>query len=287
MTYPSVPPRPNQLTVDASNTINDDLEMWIPMTDQNILGQGAVDITANNRNATVLDSSLDQQGSFIDTDRGACYYCSTGNDSDGGLVTGDLGITLTTGVTFSCWYKFNNDNANYESIFASKDATGGLANKNYHAYKDSLSNRITVWKQTGSKNQDSVTSGSNATTVSTWHMITLRLDSSNIEGFVDGVSFGTRSDPSIAQLDQAGDYIQLGRNGGAGISGENVIDGYLQNFRLWSRPLSNQEIADLYSDPWLGSNYTTSSGGGGGGTTSYFKPIRWNKSEDGLNIRRL
>ena len=115
----------------------------------------------------------------------------------------------------------------------------------------------------------------------------MRINSTAFTLWIDGVQQATNGDTTVATLDQAGDTFTIARAGPSTQSQFGVMNGYLQNFRFWSRDLSDQEIADLYSDPWVGSSYTATSGGGGGGTTSYFKPIRWNKSEDGLSIRRL
>ena len=113
MTYPAVPPRPHQLTVDSSNSINTDQEIWLPMTDQNIFGQGMADITGNGHHASIVDSSVIEQGSFIDSTKGACYYADASSQTDqAGLITADLGIPLTTsgGFTASIWAHPTEDN---------------------------------------------------------------------------------------------------------------------------------------------------------------------------------
>ncbi len=279
------PPTPDQMVVDSSASINTDLQIWIPATDSDILNNGAVDISGNGRDALPSDNSLTSQGSFSDASKGSCYFCSTGNATNGGLTTQDVNIALTSGMTANIWFKYNDDNLNYETLWASVDNSGGLVNTNYQVYKDSISNRITTWKKTGSKNIDSVTTGASSTTVDTWHMVTMRIDSANLDCFIDGVSSGTpRSDPSLAQLTDAGDKITLARTGPVGQTGQNVLNGYIQNFRFWSRPLSDSEIATLYSDPWSGA---TQAGGGTTSTASFFRPVRFNQNGEGLNLRRL
>ena len=283
---PASPPTPDQMVVDSGNSINTDLEMWLPTTDSDILNNGAVDISGNGRDVTAIDSSLTNQGSFSDASKGACYYCSTGHSSMGGLTTQDLNMPLSSGMTANIWFKYNDDNLNYETLWAALDYSGGLANSNYQVYKDSISNRVTCWKKTGSKNIDSVTSGPNSTTVSTWHMVTMRIDSGNsFQSFIDGVNQATNGDTTLAQLDDAGDRITLARTGGPSeTSFQNVLNGYIQNFRFWSRPLSDAEIATLYSDPWSGA---TLAGGGTSSTPTFFRPVRFNQNGEGLNIRRL
>ena len=289
MTYPSVPPRPHQLTVDSSNTINTDQEIWLPMTDQNIFGQGMVDITGNGRNATIVDNSVIEQGSFIDTAKGACYYCTANTSAQAGLITGDLGIPLSTstGFTASIWAQPTVDGQTL-FLWASMYTAGGTANQNYQCYRDSVANRFNGYKKTSSKNVDFVTDSASSLKDS-WYHVVMRINSSNFSLWIDGTQVVTNGDTTVATLDQAGDTLTIGRAGPSTQSqgGGGVMNGYLQNFRLWSRDLSDTEIGQLFTDPWVGSSYTATSGGGGGGTTSYFKPIRWNKSEDGLNIRRL
>lgn len=278
------PPTPDQMLVDSSDSINTGLEIWLPTTDSDILNNGAVDISGNGRDASPIDSSLTSQGSFTDASKGACYFCSTGHSSSGGLTTQDLNLSLSTGLTVNVWFKYNDDNLNYETLWAALDYSGGLSTSNYQVYKDSISNRVTVWKKTGSKNIDSVTSSPSSTTVDTWHMATMRIGST-FENFVDGVSQGTNSDTTLAQLDDAGDRITIARTGGPSeTSFQNVLNGYIQNFRLWSRPLSDTEIATLYSDPWSGA---TEAGVETSGTTTYFRPVRFSQNGEGLNLRRL
>lgn len=290
MTYPAVPPRPHQLTVDTSNPINTDQEIWLPMTDQNIFGQGMVDITGNGHNATIVDTSVIDQGSFIDSTKGACYYCDPpSTTSQAGLITGDLGIALSTstGMTASIWAHPTVDSQPM-MLWASMYVSGGTANQNYQCYRDSVANRFAGYKKTSAKNIDVATDLSSSPK-DAWYHVVMRINSSSFTLWVNGVQEATNGDTTVASLDSAGDTITIGRTGpdGQAQSASGLMQGYLQNFRFWSRGLSDQEISDLFSDPWVGSNYTATSGGGGTATTSYFKPIRWNKSEDGLNIRRL
>ena len=288
MTYPSVPPRPNQLTVDSSNSINTDQEVWLPMTDQNILGTGMVDITGNGHNAATVDSTVTNQGSFIDSTKGACYYNTSSSSAQAGLITNDLGIALSTstGFTASIWAHPLQDNTSSNMLWASLYTGGGTATSNYQCYRDQVGNRFNGYKKTAAKNIDSITDTSNSAKDS-WYHVVMRINSTAFTLWVDGVQQATNGDTTVASLDATGDTLTIGRAGPSTQSQFGVMNGYLQNFRLWSRDLSDSEIGDLYSDPWIGSNYTSSSGGGGGGTVSYFKPVRWNNSEDGLNTRRL
>ena len=289
MTYPAVPPRPHQLTVDSSNSINTDQEVWLPMTDQNIFGQGMVDITGNGHHASIVDTSVTDQGSFIDSTKGACYYTDAPNQTDqAGLITGELGIPLTTsgGFTASIWAHPTKDNQS-SMLWASMNYSSGTG-QNFQCYRDSVAGRFTGMKKFSAKNFAYATNLTGSPKDSWYHVVT-RLDTSGWTLWVDGTNVATSTNTACPSLDQSGDTLTIGRTGpdGQSQSGSGTMYGYLQNFRMWSRNLSDSEIGDLFSDPWVGSSYTATSSGGGTATTSYFKPIRWNKSEDGLNIRRL
>ena len=289
MTYPAVPPRPHQLTVDSSNTINANQEIWLPMTDQNIFGQGMVDITGNGHHASIVDTSVTDQGSFIDTAKGACFYSDPTNQTDqAGLITDELGIAISTsgGFTASIWAHPTEDNQPM-MLWASMNFSSGTG-QNFQCYRDSVANRFAGYKKVSSKNVAYATHLTSSPKDSWYHVVT-RLSSTGWTLWVDGSLAATSTNTGSPNLNQSGDTLTIGRTGpdGQSQSGSGLMYGYLQNFRLWSRDLSDSEIGQLFSDPWVGSSYTASSGGGGTATTSYFKPIRWNKSEDGLNIRRL
>ena len=290
MTYPAVPPRPHQLTVDASNTINDDLEMWIPFTDQNIFGQGATDISGNGRNAMVVDTSVIEQGSFIDADRGACFYQNTTTAGvQVGLLTNDLNMPLnqTDGFTTSIWVKHYTTDVAYEQIWDAVYNAGGTANQNYQTYRDVFGGRFNAWKKTGKRSITSITDPYMVSTSNTWYHLVTRCDNNEFSLWVDNVKIASNSNSTVPSLDDVNDKLAFGRQGPASQSQGQPLKGQIQCFRFWSRDLSDAEIGQLYNDPWVGSNYTATSGGAGGAGASYFKPIRWNKSEDGLNIRRL
>ena len=75
-----------------------------------------------------------------------------------------------------------------------------------------------------------------------WHHIVLTYDGANtLEGWLDGVSFGTDSSPTLSGLDNSGGSFTLNQNG-------NITAGSKVAFaQYWDRKLSDAEVADLYA----------------------------------------
>jgi hypothetical protein len=77
-------------------------------------------------------------------------------------------------------------------------------------------------------------------------------DGTDIRLYIDGVQDGTPT--SVTGNVNAFNNIFIGNQDAD--SDVFPFTGFAQNTRIWSRALTSTEVASLFSDPWIGSDYT-------------------------------
>jgi len=96
-----------------------------------------------------------------------------------------------------------------------------------------------------------VTAG--AATFNTWHYVVLTYDGTNVRSYLDGVAggttTGTRSSPSTIGY---GEYFNLGAADSTNLGSGAWFNGLMEEFAVFSRALSPQEISQYYN--WAISN---------------------------------
>lgn len=243
MAYPNDPPVPSSLTL-TSNTINNDLVAWWPLTD----GAGnATDISTNSYTGIATSSPT-----FESTSIGTAASFTAGSRFE---VSSDLWNTYFNGQTqFSMagWYFADAVNTDQSIGLNCFDGVGSefLARFDSSRLQGIIANGGFVQTSTA------VT----AATAGQWQQYAITVDMSvgEMKVYLDSIllttkPFSTRTfanlvdDPAI----------------GASTSASRPFTGEQQNIRIWSRVITSGEVSTLYTDPWAGSSYSPNEGGGG------------------------
>lgn len=171
------------------------------------------------------------------------------NAADGGATntTKYLSILNNMGVdggncSLACWINMTTDPASeVQNGFVSQyNSTSKVA---YEIFYYNNAGTIQIWfnrLKNGTANQ---TVNINFTFVTgTWYHLVMTYDGTNIEGWKDGVSQGTTAasgNGSTAVTDSF--FIGIRQNT------VGFINGLIDEAGIWSKKLSNQEVADLYN----------------------------------------
>ena len=226
--YPYDPP--TTIALDSAAAINTDLELWLPLTDG--VGTTAVDIstTADNFTATGTPTWVNSKlGNAVELVSNTTYLTSS--------VYGNT-YQVNTPITISAWVKFNtssDDNGMLQYADAHTNGTPLYALQSYYGYLR--------WYAKGTH------SSNMSAAVGEWHHVALTNNGTSIDCYLNGAYENTLSGSSTAGED-ANNKFWIG----AGYRYNNTNQ--FHNFRVWSRALSSSEVSSLYSDPWIGSDYT-------------------------------
>lgn len=237
MAYPNDPPAPPTLALKSGESINTGLVGWWPLTDGTgtvaaDISTGGNDATLNSGSATWLDGSL---GTSLDFALDRFFSTQPSFNPDGG----DL--------TFSAWVKLDSSTSHYLVDFADSSKT---------------SNDCLLWVS-----GTSLRFGERGDTDGGVHKNAQHTISATEDWFhVVGVKGGN----SLRQLYFNGNYVAQSTNTivnasttydrvGLGCLADSTPvsggDFKMQNVRVWSVALTAQQVSDIYTTPWLGSNY--------------------------------
>lgn len=253
MAYPNDPPAPPTLALKSGESINTGLVGWWPLTETDDYVSGAADISGNANNGTqsggVLSAttSIGNAASFDGTDN----YISATHDAT-------LSFDVAAGATFSVWIKpdtvaggatFSTTNPRYilakspANVESSNYLLRLLGGKIDFTYRNS-GNTSYVTQRSDS---EVVSAGSfqHVVAVHTGTSIVLYLNGSPV---ASTLTSGTATDSSRTNTS---DFI-IGKEG---LGTQRHFDGNVQNARIWNTALTAQQVSDIYTTPWLGSNY--------------------------------
>jgi hypothetical protein len=238
-TAPLYPPVPSSLTpLDSGNSILTDLELWLPLTDG--LGTTAVDISGGGNDGTLATTNL---WSFKKI--GECFDGSTGSHISG------TGVNLgSSSGTLSMWFKADSEQNN-KYMLSLPYASAGSNGFDIAAITGGC--RIDLATSAGFKQLSYTTQ--NVQDGGIYHIVAA-YDGSSIYLYVNGVRVATTTHTGTINQQVDGEF-NINRFGSYG----RPADGHYQNVRVWSRALSDSEVADLYYSPWIASAYPSTSTG--------------------------
>lgn len=223
------PPAPASMLPLTSDSINTDQELWYPLTDGT--STTAVDIAGSN-NGTLGSTASWAGGSKLGT-------ALELDGSVGSYVATPTITSISQPITHSIW--FNNSEASQNGYLF--DGFGSHPRHTVNFSGD------TLYAFGGSS---SLTIGSGGQfNDGEWHNLTAVFNDPSSTFYVDGVLIATGS---------VGTHPWGGTNIGQRITSTFNFNGELQNYRVWSRALTANEIWSIYANPWLGSNYKLASG---------------------------
>jgi len=235
MAYPNDPPAPSGLTL-TSNTINDNLVAWWPMTD----GSGGIaDISGNGYDGVATDSPT-----WATTAKGAApAFPSTARFEVPQAMWND-NISGGTEWSVSGWYYATAVNTDQTVGINCWDGVGSKFLLRFDA------SRLQVLIFDGTLIQTSGTTV--ASQAGVWEHFVATVDMTGEikiylnKTLVNTKTFSTRTfgslvdDPAI----------------GASTSGSRAFGGHKQNIRLFNRILSLSDVETLHDDPWAGTDYS-------------------------------
>lgn len=192
---------------------------------------GNADLTDNNTVTTSTGNPIGNGAKF--TRANSESLSTTGTSTD---ITGD--------VSFSCWVKFTTLTNNELRPFFGKD---GTSNRSYGSWLYLTGGVYTLrfWiSSNGTAGSEHVVTWSTPTTGVWYHIVgTWDASTSTAEFFVNGSSIGTNAS-ALTSIYNGDTPFYIGRFGE--VSGD-YTDAEIDEFGLWSKVLTSDEITDLYN----------------------------------------
>ena len=221
------PPAPASMLPLTSDSINTDQELWYPLTDGS--STTAVDISGGGNDATLLSAAgwaTSSLGTVLALDGQTNSYATTPL----------LSSSVSHPHTHSVWFR-TSDTSGY--IIHQLAGTSGIFLRMNSSTLEAYAGTTVAL---GSANQFNDNQ---------WHNVVAVFNDTSSAFYVDGVLISS-SNPGTRGW--AGSTI------GARSNGAQILVSDLQNYRVWSRALTADEVWSIYANPWLGSNYKLASG---------------------------
>lgn len=195
------------------------------------------DLSGNGRHGTVSGADW-----VLDNDRGAVMeYVETQND----VITAALSGIDGSGFTFSMWTKWDNPGSTGNlGLFTAFDSAQA-GNKTIGGWVDKAQDEIWGRLRAGGNKTPSPRT---ALAEDQWTHLAFRADGSEYKLFKDGQPTNTAVSYS-GSLDEVVDQLRIGRQG------SESWNGRLDDFRVYSRALTDQEIVDLHALDTTGRGY--------------------------------
>lgn len=232
--YPYDPP--TTIALDSSKSINTDLVGWWPMVNES--GSLVTDLSGNGWDATSAGTAI-----WRVDDRGYHIQGSSSVQDDYWNTSG-FPLDNVDAFTISLWFDAANGNGDFLGCWPGTYQSG----KSVLFRNNSM--QVYVRNAAGSSEDFIQITGSLGSGMKS---IVAVFDSGNAKVYIDG-SLDVEDSSFMA-----GPYLPSGSSsfGIGNARTASISDGQkMQNIRLWSRALTSTEVASLYSDPWIGSDYT-------------------------------
>lgn len=164
--------------------------------------------------------------------------------TNGIIVTNSATISPTTTMTLSFWFYASIKPIGYASHPIAK-WDGGTTNANYVVYHfgstSGIDNQIILYANAGGTWK--AIAGTYTVSINTWYLVTFTYDSvAGGKMFVNGVDV-----TSISGTGALATTTQVLGIGGAALGGSLYHTGFIDDFRIYNRVLSQAEITELYS----------------------------------------
>ena len=245
--FPYQPTAPPTLALKSGESINTGLVGWWPLTETDDYVSGAADISTNANDGTqsggVL-SALTSIGGAASFD-GADDRFEVDDAGDFDFGTGDFSV--------SAWVYFDTVPASVFQFTSRGDTALGSAC--WFGLSKTAANKFDFVVDDNITKREAI--GSTTVAAGTWyHVVGVRNSAGTNVLYVNGASDGTVSDNgnSVSQSAAAYRKLRISAITNNGTYNEHH-DGNIQNVRVWDTALTAQQVSDIYTTPWLGSNY--------------------------------
>lgn len=234
MAYPNDPPAPPTLALKSGESINVGLVGWWALTDGS--GSAAKDISTGGNDGTASGTV-----NWLSGDKGnAADFASVTGYFDTGVGTSTLGISGGSTGSVSAWVNYTSGGSITQNVFGDL-GSGGLA-PNFGMYIGPSISFVDVWRNEANARFTSVT-------FSGWMHFVAVYDTSNIYLYINGSLHGTIA--SSGSINASTGNCMIGNQP----ANNRNLEGQEQNVRVWNVALTAQQVSDIYTTPWLGSNY--------------------------------
>jgi hypothetical protein len=176
------------------------------------------------------DTNITYGNSYGKIDQGASFSYASGSKI---TVATDFGFTGTYDRTFACWFKIVSFQ-NYSQVFSYRKK--GVAYGCIFDYRNESGTYKLCFNNNGLELKVSQTLD-----VDTWYHLAWTFTGSNSTCYLNGNSVGTITKGSGNASETAF------RIGWYGIGDERYWNGYIDEFGIWSRALTSDEISTLYN----------------------------------------
>jgi hypothetical protein len=239
---PYNPPAPPTLALKSGESINTGLVAWWALTDGS--GSSPADISGNSETLTNGGSSewgVQSVGNVAVTNNSTGAYYST----DSAFSTMIGGSTPATDPwTISFWVSTYLLGATYSERGILSIGGSSADGTPFLDVQHSGTTFRFFWAGPGG--------WTNITGVShrEWANVTISFDGTTCSVYTDGTLGGSRT--ATGTNGSTSDKLWIG----TGYDNTSTVpDTYIQNVRIWSTALTAQQVSDIYTTPWLGSNY--------------------------------
>lgn len=228
----------------SSSASSEGLSAYWKMDDPSITseGQTIVDSAGTSNVGTLYgDNGTGDNGSGMDCSVGGKFnYGCTFDGTDDYISFADNAIYSPSSITISVWAKFNQlSTVKGSNQYVYRKAHSLSPYRSFELYNNVANNDFKAVLYDASSNQYSLDS-TTAMQINTWYLLTLVKDDKKVIFYVNGVAESSLPLTAAGVLDANGSLF-LGND-----SNTNFMNGYLDDFRIYSRALSPAEVQQLY-----------------------------------------
>jgi hypothetical protein len=236
--------RTNTLALKSGESINTGLAGWWPLTETDDYVSGAADIGSNSYDLAKIGTVTSEPSSLGGTayfDGSADYLQNTS------LTTSSFPCPWT----LSAWGYYSGSGTSRDTLLSIGCSTSDTPYS--YIYFDNTAGTAAGSTRCSATGFPTQTITSSITAGNWYHLVWVQTSQTSSELYVNGVSVGTNTTDLNSAPTPALDQVQVGvLDRTAPI---NDMLGIVQNARIWNTALTAQQVSDIYTTPWLGSNY--------------------------------
>lgn len=197
-------------------------------------------------------NATDSVGGFTLTNNNTATYAAGKINNGANFVAGSsqsLSTTNTLGISggaisMAGWVKVDTQPSGDNVRFISHFDTASSRSATQLYYKDVAGTKSLVFNRLRMNTANDEFSYATTLTTSTWYHLAFTYDGATVTGYLNGMSIGTVSssgDGSSSAGYSAGVYIASAQNS------SNYLSGMMDEWGIWSRALSADEVSQLYN----------------------------------------
>jgi hypothetical protein len=211
------------------------------------------DVSGNN----VLISNL---GASFAQDRDGLNNNAVAFNGDASYLTVNQNISIinTTNFTISTWAKMDGDgggNLSQNAIFEQRDDDATPSSKSAILMLSRHANNQSYFSVRSSTGGSSViVQADNAPSNGGWHHYCATKCDNSINLYIDGQLVGTTPYTQTGNFTTSVDHVSIGAHHNSGSSTYGAFNGSIDEFRIYNKCLTSDEVRDIYTDNFVSIN---------------------------------